>query len=87
MRGGGVGEMGGRGAGGDNSYNTQTSTLISSWSPLSYGRHGATLPAFRHRTISKHTMQQDCVNKTRKDYYHLCSLLSLRHNTLMNYRV
>jgi hypothetical protein len=38
-----------------------------SWqSPLSYGHHGAPLPAFKHTTISKHTMQQDYDVKTRK---------------------
>jgi hypothetical protein len=34
--------------------------------PLSYGHHGAPLPAFKHTTISKHTMQQDYIVKTRK---------------------
>jgi hypothetical protein len=39
-----------------------------SWrSPLSYGHHGAPLPAFKHTTISKHTMQQDYIVKTRKN--------------------
>jgi hypothetical protein len=39
-----------------------------SWrSPLSYGHHGAQLPAFKHTTISKHTMQQDYVVKPRKN--------------------
>jgi hypothetical protein len=39
------------------------------WSPLSYGHHGAPLPAFKHTTISKHTMQQDYIVKTRKKYH------------------
>jgi hypothetical protein len=43
MCGGGVGEMGGRGAGGDNSYNTQTSTLIDQ-----VGRHCPTAAMGRH---------------------------------------
>ncbi len=38
-------------------------------SPLSHGRHGAPLPAFKHTTISKHTMRQDYVVKTRKKYH------------------
>ena len=29
------------------------------WSPLSYGRHRAPLPAFEHKTINKHTIRQD----------------------------
>jgi hypothetical protein len=33
---------------------------------LSYSHHGAPLPAFKHTTISKHTMQQDYIVKTRK---------------------
>ncbi len=39
-----------------------------SWrSPLSYGHHGAPLPALKHTTVSKHTMRQDYVVKTRKN--------------------
>jgi hypothetical protein len=45
-----------------------SSYLDRTWrSPLSYGHHGAPLPAFKHMTISKHTMQQDYVDKTRKN--------------------
>ena len=41
-----------------------------SWqSPLSYGHHGAPLPDSKHTTISKHTMQQDYIVKTRKNYH------------------
>jgi hypothetical protein len=41
-----------------------------SWrSPLSYGHHEAPLPAFRHTTISKHTMWQDYIVKTREKYH------------------
>ncbi len=39
------------------------------WLPLSYGHHGAPLPAFKHTTISKHTMEQVYVVKTRKNYH------------------
>jgi hypothetical protein len=39
------------------------------WSPLSYGHHGAPLPAFKHTTIIKHTMQQDYIVKTKKKYH------------------
>ncbi len=43
-----------------------SSYLERSWrSPSSYGCHGAPLPTFKHTTISKHTMQQDYVVKTR----------------------
>jgi hypothetical protein len=44
-----------------------TSRIDRSWrSPLSYGHDGASLPAFKHATISQHTMQQVYVVKTRK---------------------
>jgi hypothetical protein len=39
------------------------------WSPSSYSHHGAPLPAFKHTIISKHTMRQDYVVKTRKKYH------------------
>ncbi len=38
-----------------------------SWrSPLSYGHNGSPLPAFKHATISQHTMQQVYVEKLEK---------------------
>jgi hypothetical protein len=38
-----------------------------SWrSTSSYGRHEAPLPAFKHTTMSQHTMQQISIVKTRK---------------------
>jgi hypothetical protein len=38
-----------------------------SWQSLSsYGCHGAPLPAFKHTTISEHTMEQVYIVKTRK---------------------
>jgi hypothetical protein len=41
--------------------------LDQTWrSLLSYGHHGAPLLAFKHTTISKHTMRQDYIVKTRK---------------------
>ncbi len=47
-----------------------SSFLDRTWrSPLSYGHHGALLPAFKHTTISKHTMRQDYIVKTRKKYH------------------
>ncbi len=65
---GGVKE-GGIGAGGDYSSSMQTRALIDDgWSPSSYGRHRALLPAFEHTTINKHNMRQDYVIKTRKSY-------------------
>jgi hypothetical protein len=36
-------------------------------SPLSYSNYGAPLPAFKHTAISKHTMRQDYIVKTRKN--------------------
>ena len=39
------------------------------WSPSTYGRHRAPLPAFEHTTINKHTIRQDYVVKTRKSYH------------------
>jgi hypothetical protein len=53
MRGGSGVEIGGRGTGGDE--------------PSSYGHHGAPLPAFKRTTISKQTMREDYVVKTRKN--------------------
>ncbi len=45
-----------------------SSFLDRTWqSPLSYSHHGAPLLAFKHTTISKHTMQQDYIVKTRKN--------------------
>jgi hypothetical protein len=47
-----------------------SSFLDRTWrSSLSYGHHGAPLPAFKHMTISKHTMRQDYIVKTRKKYH------------------
>ncbi len=44
-----------------------TLRIDQSWrSPSSYGRHGAPLPAFKYTTISKHTMEQVYIVKTRK---------------------
>jgi hypothetical protein len=44
-----------------------TSCINQSWqSSLSYGHHGAPLLAFKHTTISKHTMEQVYIVKTRK---------------------
>ncbi len=36
---------------------------------LSYGCHEAPLPAFKHTTISQHTMWQVSIVKTRKNYH------------------
>ena len=36
------------------------------WSPSLYDRRGAPLPAFKHTTISQHTMQQVSIVKIRK---------------------
>jgi hypothetical protein len=38
-------------------------------SPSSYGRHGAPLPAFKHTSIDKHTMEEFYIIKTRKNYH------------------
>jgi hypothetical protein len=47
-----------------------TLRIDQSWrSPLSYGHHGASLPAFKHTSISQHTMEQVYVVKTRKSYH------------------
>ncbi len=46
---------------------THTINIDQQWrSPPSYGRHGAPLPAFKHTTISKHTMVEFYIVKTRK---------------------
>jgi hypothetical protein len=56
------------------------------WSPSSYDRYGAPLPAFRHTTISQHTMQQVGIVKTRKNYHYQCFLASLRDDVWANCR-
>jgi len=65
MYGSGVGKMGGKGAGRDDSYSTQirTSNDERRWrSPMSYGgRRGAPLPTFTQIRINKHTMEQVCI--------------------------
>ncbi len=38
-------------------------------SSSSYGRHGAPLSDFKHTTISKHTMEEFYIIKTRKNYH------------------
>jgi len=50
------------------------------WSPSSYDRRGAPLPAFKHTIISQHTMQQVSIVKTSKNYHYSCLLASLRHD-------
>ncbi len=70
MRGGGSGKIEGIRAGRDNSYNRWVCTSISHGGhhcPMAtMGPHWGPLPAFKHTTISKHTMRQDYVVKTRK---------------------
>jgi hypothetical protein len=44
---------------------TRTIDIDRRWrSPSSYGRHGALLPAFKHTTINKHTMEEFYIVKT-----------------------
>ncbi len=64
-----------------------TSCINGSWRlPLSYGHHGAPLLALKHTTISKDTMQQFYVVKTRKHFNYKCLYNHLGHNASTNLR-
>jgi hypothetical protein len=55
------------------------------WLPSSYGCHGAPLAVPKHTTISKHTMQQVYVVKTREKYYCWHLYDHLGHEVLTNH--
>jgi hypothetical protein len=70
MRGGGGGAEGGMGEGGE-VFCLMRFLIDRSWrSRSSYGCHEAPLPVFTHTTISKHTMRQVSIVKTRENYHY-----------------
>jgi hypothetical protein len=58
-----------------------------SWQLTSpYGRYGVTLPATKHTTINKHTIQKDNIIKTRKKYCYYYFYDYFWHDALTNCR-